>query len=59
MIERQYEISGHANYRLAGMDVYKKNELLPVKRVLNNMVLGWYLDGKFVSRTKIKQLIKK
>lgn len=58
MIDKQYQISGHQNYTLIGMDVYKVGEFHPVKRVMNNGVLGWYMDRKFVSRNKIKELIK-
>ena len=58
MINKQYQISGHPNYTLQGMDVYKVGELHPVKRVMNNGVLGWYLDRKFISRNKIKDIIK-
>lgn len=57
MLDRQYQISGHPNYTLQGMDVFKAGDLHPVKRVMNNRVLGWYLDRTFVSRSKIKQLI--
>jgi hypothetical protein len=59
MADKQYLISGHENYTLAGMDVYKNDSIIPVKRVLNNGVIGWYLNRKFISRNKIKGLIKK
>ena len=57
MTDKQYQISGHPNYILHGMDVYKASELHPIKRAMNNGVLGWYLDRKFISRNKIKELI--
>ncbi len=56
MPEKQYQIRGHEKYTLQGMDVFKKG-LQPVKRVIKNGTLGWYLDRKFVSRNKIKELI--
>ena len=58
MTERQYRISGHENYTLKGMDVYKGDNLIPVKRVILNGVLGWYIDRVFVSRNVIKTKIQ-
>lgn len=56
MVEKQYQIRGHPNYTLQGMDVFK-NGLHPVKRAMKNGTIGWYIDRKFISRNQIKSLL--